>query len=513
MEYDVVVAGAGPVGLMLACELRLQGIEVLVVERRTEPDLTVKAGSITVPTAEAFERRGMLPALAYVHEHALAQMAAFAGGPAAPAPSGNSAARPRGRPSGHFAGLWSLDASRIDGADPDFPIGPAASVVMVSQQAIEAILAKQADDLGVEVRRGVEVSGFTDNGHVVDVEIGDEHVRAKWLAGCDGGRSTVRRVAGFEFPGTDPTITGHQAIVDIVNPELLPNGWNRTAVGMLVHGPVAGRILTVEFDGPPADRDAPVTLEELQTSLRTVSGTEVSIRGVMSATRFTDNARQATTYRIGRVLLAGDAAHVHSPFGGQGLNLGIGDAVNLGWKLAATVRGTAPDGLLDTYTEERHPVGAWVLEWTRAQVALMRPDAHTGALRDIVADLMMTNDGNNYFIKKISGVGVRYDLGESDDLVGKRAPNFELDDGTRLADHNADGSAVLWDFEDGGALRTSAAGWTDRVNVITARCAGRGDIGAMVVRPDGVIAWVSRGAASNEGLTAALARWFGAPIA
>jgi 2-polyprenyl-6-methoxyphenol hydroxylase-like FAD-dependent oxidoreductase len=384
---------------------------------------------------------------------------------------------------------------------------------MVSQQAIEAILAKQADDLGVEVRRGVEVSGFTDNGHVVDVEIGDEHVRAKWLAGCDGGRSTVRRVAGFEFPGTDPTITGHQAIVDIVNPELLPNGWNRTAVGMLVHGPVAGRILTVEFDGPPADRDAPVTLEELQTSLRTVSGTEVSIRGVMSATRFTDNARQATTYRIGRVLLAGDAAHVHSPFGGQGLNLGIGDAVNLGWKLAATVRGTAPDGLLDTYTEERHPVGAWVLEWTRAQVALMRPDAHTGALRDIVADLMMTNDGNNYFIKKISGVGVRYDLGESDDLVGKRAPNFELDDGTRLADHNADGSAVLWDFEDGGALRTSAAGWTDRVNVITARCAGRGDIGAMVVRPDGVIAWVSRGSASNEGLTAALARWFGAPIA
>jgi 2-polyprenyl-6-methoxyphenol hydroxylase-like FAD-dependent oxidoreductase len=511
MEYDVVVAGAGPVGLMLACELRLLGADVLVVERRTEPDMTVKAGSITIPTAEAFERRGMLPALASFQEQALAQMAAFAAGLAATGPS-QGPPPPRPRPAGHFAGIWSLDASRMDAADPDLPMGPAASVSMVSQQAIEAVLAKRAEELGVAVRRGAEVSGLVDDGTGVDVALGDEHVRARWLAGCDGGRSTVRRLVGFDFPGTDPTITGHQAIVDIVDPDLLPKGWNRTAVGMLVHGPVPGRILTVEFDGPPADRDAPITLEELQTSLRNVSGTNVSIRGVMSATRFTDNARQATTYRIGRVLLAGDAAHVHSPFGGQGLNLGIGDAVNLGWKLAATLKGTAPDGLLDTYTTERHPVGAWVLEWTRAQVALMRPDAHTGALRDIVTDLMVTDDGNTYFIKKISGVGLRYDLGDSDDLVGKRAPNLELRDGTRIADHNRDGCAVLWDLTRNNALRTLAAGWTDRVAVITAGSSSDTDVRAMLVRPDGVVAWVSRGTSSPDGLGVALTRWFGAPI-
>jgi len=510
MEYDVVVAGAGPVGLMLACELRLQGVDVIVVERRTEPDMTVKAGSITVPTAESFERRGMLPALAHFQEQALAQMAAFRGALPASAPGDGSAPPPRPRPAGHFAGIWNLDLSRIDLTDPDVPLGPAAMVSMVSQQAIEAVLAARAEELGIEVRRGAEVTGLVDDGSGVEVELGDERIRAGWLAGCDGGRSIVRRLADFEFPGTDPTITGHQAIVDIIDPELLPPGWNRTAVGMLVHGPVPGRILTVEYDGPPADRDTPVTLEELQTSLRNVSGTNVSIRGVMSATRFTDNARQAATYRIGRVLLAGDAAHVHSPFGGQGLNLGIGDAVNLGWKLAATIHGTAPDGLLDTYTTERHPVGAWVLEWTRAQVALMRPDPHTGALRDIVTDLMMSDDGNTYFIRKISGVSVRYDLGESDELVGKRAPNLELEDGTRCADHYSDGRAVLWDFDDNDELRTVGAGWVGRVNVITKRSPSDSGISAMLVRPDGVVASVRRGTRSTDGLDAALARWFGA---
>jgi 2-polyprenyl-6-methoxyphenol hydroxylase-like FAD-dependent oxidoreductase len=474
--------------------------------------MTVKAGSITIPTAEAFERRGMISALAVFQEQALAQMSAFAAGLAATAPSQGPPPPPRPRPAGHFAGIWSLDATRIDVTDPDFPMGPAASVSLVSQQAIEAVLVKRAEKLGVALRRGAELTGLVDDGRGVDVELGNERVRASWLVGCDGGRSTVRRLVGFDFPGTDPTITGHQAIVDIVDPDLLPRGWNRTPVGMLVHGPVPGRILTVEFDGPPTDRDTPVTLEELQTSLRNVSGTNVSIRGVMSATRFTDNARQATTYRIGRVLLAGDAAHVHSPFGGQGLNLGIGDAVNLGWKLAATIRETAPGGLLDTYTTERHPVGAWVLEWTRAQVALMRPDAHTGALRDIVTDLMVTDDGNTYFIKKISGVGVRYDLGDSEDLVGRRAPNLELQDGTRIADHNGDGCAVLWDFGGNSGLRTVAAGWTDRVDVITAATSSDTAICAMLVRPDGVVAWVGRSAASTDGLGAALARWFGAPI-
>lgn len=280
---------------------------------------------------------------------------------------------------------------------------------------------------------------------------------------------------------------------------------------MIVHGPVPGRILTVEYDGAPLDRDAPVTLEELQASLRNVSGTDVTIRGVSSATRFTDNARQATTYRLGRVLLAGDAAHVHSPFGGQGLNLGIGDAVNLGWKLAATIRGAAPEGLLDTYTTERHPVGGWVLAWTRAQVALMRPDAHTGALRDIVADLMGTGDGNTYFIKKISGVGTRYDLGSDQDLVGKRAPNLELSDESRMAGHYLDGWGVLWDLDDNDALRALASAWSDRVRLISARAMPVSAIGAILVRPDGIVAWSSEGMQSPATLETALHRWFGAP--
>ena len=228
--------------------------------------------------------------------------------------------------------------------------------------------------------------------------------------GCDGGRSTVRKLAGFDFPGTEPEIDAHQAMVEMEGSEALGTGWHATATGVYAHGPVPGRVLTVEFGGVPADRDGAITAEELQASIRNVSGTEVVVTGVKTATRFTDNARQATTYRLGRVLLAGDAAHVHSPFGGQGLNLGIGDAANLGWKLAATVLGWAPEGLLDTYTTERHPIGAWVLDWTRAQVALMRPDPRARALREVVTDLTRTVTGTTYFAKKISGVWQRYDL-------------------------------------------------------------------------------------------------------
>jgi 2-polyprenyl-6-methoxyphenol hydroxylase-like FAD-dependent oxidoreductase len=422
VNYDVVVSGGGPVGLMLACELRLHGARVLVIERLSEPDPTVKAGSITVPTAEAFDRRGLLPAIAEEHERTLQLMSAFRRGQTPVSAPDSATGAPRRTIAGHFAGLWGLDADRLDRRDPELAVGAAAAVTMVSQQGVERVLTDWATEQGVKIRRGCTLTGFTDTGAGVIVDMGDEQVDAHWLVGCDGGRSTVRKLAGFAFPGTEPTITGHQAIVGIADPEKLPTGWNRTPVGMLVHGPVPGRILTVEYDSPLPERDTPVTRQEVQTSLRHVSGTDVTLTGMTSATRFTDHARQASTYRMGRVLLAGDAAHVHSPFGGQGLNLGIGDAINLGWKLAATISGSAPTGLLDTYTAERHPVGAWVLDWTRAQVALMRPDPHTGALRDIVADVMATLDGNAYFIKKISGVGLRYDLGGGDDIVGRRAP-------------------------------------------------------------------------------------------
>ena len=502
MDTDVVVVGAGPVGLLLADELALAGVRVTVVERRLEPDLTIKAGSINVPTGEALYRRGLLPAVQQVQAQAAERMKQFAkGAPVRPAAF-----------IGHFAAMM-LRADLLDPDDPDFQgHGPVAGIAGVSQQDLERILAERAAELGVVIRRGLEVTGFTAADDGVLVEIGDERVRCGWLVGCDGGRSVVRRCAGFDFPGTDPEITGRQALVELADAEGLLPGWNRTDTGIYVHGPFPGRILTVEFDGPPADRDAPVTAAELQAGLRHVSGTDARVTAVHSATRFTDNARQASTYRLGRVLLAGDAAHVHSPFGGQGLNLGVGDAMNLGWKLAAVVHGWASDELLDTYTAERHPIGAWVLEWSRAQVALMRPDARTAALRGVVADLAATVPGTTYFAKKISGVWQRYDLPGEHPLVGASAPDLELADGTRLADHLHAGRAVLFDLADDPAVRATAAPYAGRVDVVTVGC-GREPAG-LLVRPDGVVAWASDGGdGSVDDLAAALRRWSGAPAA
>jgi hypothetical protein len=291
--------------------------------------------------------------------------------------------------------------------------------------------------------------------------------------------------------------------------EGLQLGWNRTPTGVYVHGPVPGRILTVEFNGPPIDREAPITAEELEASLRTVSGVDVHITAVQTATRFTDNARQVSTYRLGRVLLAGDAAHVHSPFGGQGLNLGIGDALNLGWKLAATIHGWAPDGLLETYTTERHPIGAWVLDWTRAQVALMRLDPHAGALRRIVADLLGTQTGTTYMAKKLSGVQHHYALSDAHPLIGRSAPDLNLDDGRRLADHLHDGQAVLLD---GVGVDVDVAGWTDRVHHVRAAAIERPELAALLVRPDGFVAWAADRDGSQPDPRPALHQWFGAPM-
>src|SRR3954463_5451489 len=420
MGCDVVVAGAGPVGLLLADELALAGVGVLVVERLIEPDLTIKAGSINVPTGEALYRRGFLPAMERAQARTMERMKAFM--------AAQGGARPAGPPPvqrfiGHFAAMM-LNGGLLDTADPDFAgHGPVESIGGGAQHDLEAIFAERAAELGVEVRRGVALTGFVADADGVTVEFGDERVRAGWLVGCDGGRSVVRRLAGFDFPGTDPEITGHQALVELADAEGLRPGWNRTDTGIYVHGPVPGRILTVEFGGPPIDRDAPITAAELEAALRRTSGTKARVTAVHSATRYTDNARQATTYRMGRVLLAGDAAHVHSPFGGQGLNLGVGDAMNLGWKLAATVRGWAPDGLLDSYTTERHPIGEWVLEWTRAQGALMRRDVRTKALRQVVTDLLFTGDGATYLAKKLSGVLHRYPIDGDHDLTGRAAPD------------------------------------------------------------------------------------------
>ncbi|MEC3976281.1 FAD-dependent monooxygenase [Amycolatopsis sp. H20-H5] len=509
-DYEVIVSGGGPTGLMLACELVLWDVSVLVVERLAEPDLTIKAGAITLHASEALYRRGYGDQLAEVQYKALAR---FMPGFKAPVRRENAGGTLPKLPT-HFGGLFKIDATRLDGDDEQFQVHADAVTSVVSQQELERVLGEGAAKLGVEVLRAVELTGFTQDDDGVSVRLSDgRSLRAAFLAGCDGGRSTVRKLAGFGFPGTEPTITGHQAMVELDDPGKLPRGWNRTDVGMLVAGPSPERVLTVEFDGPPADRDAPVTAEEIQASLRHVSGTDVTVLKVRTATRFTDNARQASTYRQGRVLLAGDAAHVHSPFGGQGLTLGIGDAVNLGWKLAATLRGWAPDGLLDTYTRERHPIAAKVLEATRAQVALMRPDPMTSALRDVVSDLMDTEEGNAYFAKLMSGLGQRYDLGDGDPLVGGRTPDIELADGSWIGDHFADGQAVLFDFAGSPEVAAAVSGHAGRITLLSLPPKQNRDITALLVRPDGYVAWASRTSGAVDGLAEAIGTWFGKAVA
>jgi 2-polyprenyl-6-methoxyphenol hydroxylase-like FAD-dependent oxidoreductase len=496
MDYDVLVAGAGPVGLTLATELRLAGVRVVVVERRRELDTAIKAGAINTASVEAFERRGLLPAL-----QAVAGQQGLAGQPA----EGR-------RPSsvGHFGGIQ-VPAQPVDEEDPELRgRGAAGWYLQVPQVEVERILGERAAELGVEVRRGVEVRGFDAEEVGVTVHlVGSDDVRVAWLVGCDGGRSLVRHQAGIEFPGTDPVITGRQAVATVAGAERLGQGWQHTPTGLYVYGPMPGRIRTVELDGPPADREAPVTAAEMEASLRRVSGVDVRVTEVVSGTRYTDNARQATTYRRGRVLLCGDAAHVHSPFSGQGLNLGIADAVNLGWKLAATVPGWAPEGLLDTYTSERHPIGAWVLDWTRAQVAVMRGDAYSRALRGVVTDFLGTRDGATYYVKRISGLWQRYDLGNGHPLVGMAMPNLRLDDGTRLADHTHEGRALLVDLAGDDRLAALAKPYAGRLELVRGSPDG-GGVSGLLARPDGCVAWASADGASDPGgLETALTRWLG----
>jgi 2-polyprenyl-6-methoxyphenol hydroxylase-like FAD-dependent oxidoreductase len=503
-DVDVTVVGAGPVGLVLAAELALAGASVQVLERRAEPDEAMKAQSINVPTAEALDRRGLLPAVERVQRETLERVGSFS----RTVEPGAGRRAPESRFTGHFAGMV-LDPDLVDWSDPDLAAHAAADGArVVPQPQLEALLAEHVARLGVPVRRGVEVTALDDTGDGVLVGTTAGPVRAGWLVGCDGGHSAVRRLAGIDFPGTDPELTGHQAVVDIADPEKLANGWAWSTRGAYRYGPQPGRVATLEFDNPPADRSAPVTLEEVQTTLRRVSGTDVTLTALRAVpTRWTDNTRQAATYRSGRVLLAGDAAHVHPPFGGQGLNLGVGDATNLGWKLGAVIAGWAPVGLLDTYETERRPIGAWVLDWTRAQIGVLRGDAKSAALRGIVADLLSTRDGTTYAVKKISGVTQRIDLPGDHPLVGRFVPDLWLRDGSRLADHGHGGGFLLLDRTPDGAFARLAAAWAGRVSSVTDDHATPTGV---LVRPDGVVAWASD-STDITGLEAALYRWSGAP--
>ncbi|MET9339087.1 FAD-dependent monooxygenase [Nonomuraea sp. NPDC003804] len=373
-----MIVGAGPVGLFLACELGLAGCSVLVLEREPEPRSPWKADplgmrGLSAASVEVFYRRGML--------HPLLKASGVDDDPGAN-PDADEPSPPRGV--GHFAGMM-LDPAKVDvGALPFRLPSPAMEGVMTNLEAVETVLSERASMLGVEVRRGVTVSAIAQDDETVVARAGEHEYAARWLVGCDGGRSAVRKLAGFDFVGTEPQFTGYVMLSTIAEPGELRPGFNLTPTGMYLQMPAQGHIGMMEFDGGAFDRSQRPTRDHLQAVLRRVSGTDVTLSDVHLASSFTDRAMQTTTYRQGRVLLAGDAAHIHSPLGAQGLNLGIGDAMNLGWKLAATVHGYAPDGLVDTYTHERHPIGAWVLDWTRAQAAAMRPDPHAQAIQAVM---------------------------------------------------------------------------------------------------------------------------------
>lgn len=460
MDYDVIIAGAGPVGLFLAREL--SDFKVLVLEREADPTSVLKRlpfglRGLWGPSIEAFYRRGLLDAIAQPVRSDAPQPAAKQGH--------------RG-PAGHFAGIQ-FDYANIDSARWSYRLsGPSDTQFGVEMEHLERVLAA---NVRCEIRRGTPVetvvadeTGVTVNG-----------IRARYLVGCDGGRSTVRKLAGFDFVGTEPELTGYSVQLDLADPEKVPVGRFYTPTGMYTQWQ-PGWIVMADFDGGAFHRQA-ITRERVQEVLRRITGTDVTVDAVHAAATWTDRSMQATTYRNGRVLLAGDAAHVHSPLGGQGLNLGIGDAMNLGWKLAAALRGD--DSLLDSYTAERHPVGARILDWTRAQVASMRPDRGSRALQAVLRDLINTRDGATYFAERVWNVSLRYDLGDPHPLVGRSSPDFELVDGTRLGTLLRERKPVLLDFAGG---LPAIAGVTHVQQDAVDRLGLRG----VLVRPDGFVAQV-----------------------
>ncbi len=496
--HDVIVAGAGPVGLFLACELALARVDVLVIEQADRPLAPLKipplgVRGLSVATAEALHRRGLLDDL----------LAAVEAG------SDPAKGAPRKAQVGHFAGI-PIDPALVDLTGWTYRLpNPASTNFAADMASVESVLAARAVALGVEIRRGRAVTGVVEGVDGVTVQAGATAFRSKWLVGCDGGRSVVRQQAGFEFPGTEPEFTAYYALVDIADPEKLRPGRNATPAGFYMSQP--GQVSVADFDGGAFDRSKAITLEHLQSVLRRVSQTDVTLSAVRLATSFTDRARLATAYRRGRILLAGDAAHIHSALGGQGLNAGLGDAMNLGWKLAATVRGTAPEGLLDSYQAERRPVGEWVLDWTRAQAAIMKPTPHARAMERIVRDLAGTRHGATYFAERLWGLSLEYDLGGDHPLVGLSAPDLEFDDGTRLASHLHEGTGVLVDLTGGDSLREVADPWGDRMRVVSVGAREGLGLAAMLVRPDGFVAWASDRTPDRAGLEHAASRWFGAP--
>lgn len=486
----MLIAGGGPTGLMLAGELGVAGIDAAIVERRVNQDLVgTRAGGLHARTIEVLDQRGI--ADRFLSRGQVAQVAGFS--------------------------QIRLDIS-------DFPTRHPYGLALW-QNEIERILADWVEELGVPIYRGEEVATVTQDGNGIDLGLSDGRVRrARYVVGCDGGRSVVRKAAGIDFPGWEPTTSYLLAEAEMDSEAGQSAQWGIWHDEIGVHalsvaeegGPV--RIMVTERRlGPPAEP----TLRELSEALHAVYGTDYGIHHPTWISRFTDAARQAASYRRGRLLLAGDAAHIHHPVGGQGLNTGVQDAVNLGWKLGQVVNETSPASLLDTYHAERHPVARRVLRNALAQMALLRSDERTKALHHTVTELLGMDEPRARFAAMMSGLDIRYDLGEGHPLVGRRMPDHDLltaDGAPRVFDLLRDARPVLLNFGEAG--RIDIAPWTDRVRLIDAKHVGAWELPvvgavsappAVLIRPDGHVAWV--GSRADAALHRALGTWFGPPAA
>jgi len=496
--YDVIISGAGPVGLFLACELALCKCSVLILEKEENPHSPLKQlpfgiRGLSAPTIEALYRRGLLKELE-LHKRMKN-------------PHQNAGQGSR-RQVGHFAGIPFYEGD-IDTSQWKYRLPSSTETSLISEmQEIETILTRRAEALGVVIKRGFAVTGFQQNANKLMIESGNQSFQGKWLVGCDGSRSVVRKTGGFEFAGTEPEFTGYTMKVDIADPEKLNPGRNITSRGMYLQSQ-PGYLMIQDFDGGAFHgSEKPITREHVQDVLRHISNTDVNINTLHIATTWTDRARQATTYRNGRILLAGDAAHIHAPLGGQGLNLGLGDAMNLGWKLAATIHEKAPKGLLDSYYAERYPIGMQVLDWSRAQVAIMKPDPSARALYAIIRDIMNTHDGATYFAGRVWGVNTYYNLGTDHPLFGHSVPNFEFEDGTRIGELMHDGKGILLEFDTNTSLKILASEYGDQIKYVSGRAKEQLGLKSLLIRPDGFIAWASDSEPNEQSIRQAAAIWF-----
>jgi 3-(3-hydroxy-phenyl)propionate hydroxylase len=483
-KHAVVIAGGGPTGMMLAAELALANVDVAIVERRSDHVLVgSRAGGFHSRTIEVLDQRGV--ADRFLAEGQVAQAA--------------------------MIGSTVLDMSDFPTRHP-YALG-------IWQNQIERIMAGWVAELPIRIHYGCEVTGFGQDDTGVDVEVSDAgSLRAQYLVGCDGGRSVIRRVAGIDFPGWDATRSNLIAEVEVT--EEPPRGIRHDATGVHgIHRLEDGRtervIVTEQQLGPSSEP----TLRDLSQALIAVYGTDFGIHSPTWISRFTDMTRQAATYRAGRVLLAGDSAHVHYPAGGQGLSLGVQDAVNLGWKLAQVVNGISPESLLDTYQDERHPVAARALQHTMAQGVLQRPDDRIKALVDMVSELAIMDEPRKRLAGIISGLDIHYDLGQGHPLLGRRMPDLDLvtaDGPLRVFTLLHDAKPVLLNLGEPGGF--DIAPWADRVKLIEAEYVGPWELPvlgavtaptAVLIRPDGYVAWVGDG--TDTGLRDAMTTWFGAP--